>query len=81
MNHQLKVWKEFFEPLQTRKKTFEVRRNDRGFKAGDILFLCEFDNETETFTGERLTAEVEYVLQGGKFGIEQGYVVMAIKVW
>lgn len=40
--HELKVWPEFFDPLDRNEKTFEARRNDRGFKVGDILHLREF---------------------------------------
>lgn len=40
--HELKSLPEFFEPLATGVKTFEIRRNDRGFKVGDQLIVQEW---------------------------------------
>ena len=40
--HTLKTWPEFFEHLLFERKTFEVRKNDRGFEPGDDLVLREF---------------------------------------
>lgn len=41
--HVLKTWPEFFRAIVDGKKTFEVRKNDRGFQTGDVLHLREFD--------------------------------------
>jgi hypothetical protein len=78
MTHKLKTWKEFFWAIANLEKTFEVRRNDRGFKVGDILLLKEWDNEAEKYTGKIIEVEVTYILNGGQFGIEEGFVVMSI---
>lgn len=40
--HELKVVPPYFEALFTERKNFEVRRNDRGFQAGDVLHLREY---------------------------------------
>ena len=42
MEHELKTWVCFYNPVISGKKTFEVRQNDRGFKVGDTLLLKEF---------------------------------------
>jgi hypothetical protein len=41
MTHELKCWPEFFKPIQSGEKTFELRRNDRNFHLNDILILKE----------------------------------------
>jgi hypothetical protein len=41
--HQLKTWPSYFQPVWTGEKTFEVRFNDRGYQAGDVLDLREYD--------------------------------------
>ena len=43
MNHELKVWPEFYKALENKTKQFEVRKNDRDFKVGDNLILLEFE--------------------------------------
>lgn len=43
MNHELKIWPQFYQAVVDGKKTFEVRENDRGFQAGDTVSLMEFD--------------------------------------
>ena len=77
--YELKTWKEYFEEVFMGRKTFEVRENDRGFKKGDILILKEWDNEKQEYTGRSMARCVSYVLHGGQFGIEEGFVVMAIQ--
>jgi len=42
MVHDLKTWPLYFAAVSSGKKTFEIRKNDRDFKVGDILILKEF---------------------------------------
>ncbi len=37
--HHLKTWPQFFEQSRAGVKPFEVRKNDRPFKVGDIIVL------------------------------------------
>lgn len=89
MTHDLKTWKEYFEEIWEGRKTFEVRKNDRNFQVGDTLNLVEMDlggygmtdHDLSRFpTGRTIQAEVTYILKGGLFGIEEGYVVMSIEI-
>ena len=81
MIHTLKCWPAYFNRLGTNEKTFEVRRNDRDFQAGDVLDIREYDPTTlgGAYTGRTLSRRVSYVLHGGQFGIKRGYVVMALE--
>ena len=76
--HELKTLPPFFEHVVALLKTFEVRKNDRfpPFMAGDILDLREFDGQN--YTGRRVCKRVAYILSGGAFGVEPGYVVMGL---
>lgn len=79
MTHELKTWNEYFEAIFTGNKTFEIRKNNRGFKNGDTLILKEWDPKTEKYTGRQVSKTVTYLLDGGKFGLEIGFVAMAIE--
>lgn len=85
--HDLKVWPRFFDALLSGEKTFEVRKDDRGFRAGDTLLLREWRPYADPdepvvsygeYTGRELRRTVTYLMTGPAFGIERGYVVMAI---
>lgn len=41
--HALKVWPEFFDAIESGEKTWEFRRDDRGFRVGDVLELKLWD--------------------------------------
>lgn len=75
--HELKTLSPFFQAVRDGDKTFEVRKNDRGFRVGDTLELHEWD-ERNGYTGRAVQRRVTYVLPGDQFGIEAGYVVMGI---
>jgi hypothetical protein len=79
--HCLKVWSEYFGALVSGKKTFEVRKDDRGFRAGDLLVLQEWDPARRAYTGEMISKEVLYVLPGGGFGIAPDHVVMSLATY
>jgi ASC-1-like (ASCH) protein len=74
--HVLKTHPEYFQAVKEGIKTFEVRKNDRDFKVGDVLQLTEYDPETDHFSGKITHLKVTYMLSDTRFGIEPGYVVM-----
>lgn len=76
--HDLKTWPGPYAAVYHQKKSFEVRRDDRGFKVGDGLHLREWDPNTGEYTGRHCFRMVKYILSGGQFGIEAGFVVMGI---
>jgi len=86
--HTLKVWPEYWDALMTGVKRFEVRRDDRGFQRGDILRLLRchkpliggYEVELD-FNGKPshvMDFHVDYILTGGQFGVEPGFVIMSI---
>lgn len=77
--HDLKVYPPHFDALKSGEKPFEVRRDDRGFQKGDVLVLHHFDPLGERGVDDPpLVRLVSYVLRGGQFGIEPGFVVMGL---
>ena len=76
MEHQIKCWPEYFKAIVDGTKNFEVRNNDRDYQVGDRLYLAEW--EDDKYTGMVVTKPITYVLEGGQFGIEAGYVVLGL---
>lgn len=67
MTHHLKIYPQYFCRVKNGSKTFEVRKNDRGFQPGDTVLLKEFypDEVHEPscgFSGHELMFKVGYVL-------------------
>lgn len=77
MNHVLKISRPFLLDVVHGRKLFEVRRNDRGFKVGDYITLREFADGT--YGEDQISALISYILPGGQFGIEEGFVVLGIR--
>lgn len=76
--HELKTWPSFFNAVMNDIKQFEVRKFDRPFKIGDVLLLREYNPKTESYTGAVCTRQISYILNGGQFGIEEGFCVMGM---
>lgn len=77
MIHSLKIYPKFFEEIIEKKKTFEMRFNDRGFEVGDLLALNEWDGEK--CTHRSCLVGVTSVLTDFA-GAREGYVVMSIQL-
>lgn len=76
--HSLRCWPEFYAKLESGEKTFELRKDDRGFRAGDMLLLREWLPGTEVYTGRETLRRVTYLMCGPAFGLLPGYVCMAL---
>lgn len=77
--HVLKTWEEYFWEVVSQKKTFELRKNDRDFKVGDELLLECYDGKKNKYLNASTKVKVTYILEGGSFGLEKGYVILGIK--
>ena len=89
--HKLKLNDRYFDAVTNGIKTFEIRKDDRGFCVGDTLVLKKVNDEGKYVTyaddnlGVNLYYEIKvavtYILTHDDFptGIPEGYVVMAIE--
>ncbi len=79
--HILKTLNPHFTAVLEKRKTFEIRKNDRDFKVGDYLFLGEFILDTGVFTGRMVEVQVTYIFEpdGKVGGLEEGYVIIAFQ--
>lgn len=91
--HRIKVAAPYMDALLDGRKTFEVRRNDRAYQAGDTLRLLEVDPDkcSASCTDRSCSrpknrvaeASVTYVYAGdprfgGHGGMQPGYVVLGL---
>lgn len=74
MEHKLKIQQEYFEPVIQGKKRFEIRKNDRNFKVGDIVVLEEID-ENNAYTGDSFKTRITFITD---YQQKDGYVVFGI---
>ena len=72
--HQIRIGESFFEDACSNIKSFELRKNDRGYKKGDILELMEFADGRNT--GRMVRKLVTYILEDYT-GLEDGFCIMA----
>ncbi len=72
--HELKILPEYFAAIVSGEKRFEIRKNDRNYKVGDILRLMKY--EDDNFTGDVHVSEITYITD---FAQQDGYVVLGIK--
>lgn len=77
MLHELKIYPWYFRDVKANLKSFEIRKNDRFYKAEDYLLLREHRDDTG-YTGGEILAKVLYVHEG-EF-LEKGYCVMSIRI-
>lgn len=76
--HRLKTWDFYFDSVVRGLKTFEIRRNDRDFRVGDVLELMETvpDGLSPKQTGRSHRVQVCYMTD---FGQRDNFVVLGIK--
>lgn len=72
--HHIKLGASFFGEVERGEKTFELRKNDRDYKKGDILEMMEFKDGKNT--GRTVRVLVTYILTEFT-GLEEGYCIMA----
>ena len=75
--HEVKISSIYFDDVAAGIKNFELRKNDRGYKVGDILKLNEVKSGKET--GRFIKAKIEYTLEEHT-GLQEGYCILSIKV-
>lgn len=76
--HELKTYPCYFQEAWDGNKTFEVRLNDRDFRAGDIVVLNEWDGIK--YSGREIMGEIKYVLNDTFVGLAKGYVAFSLKI-
>lgn len=77
--HKLKLNIKFCDAILRGIKTFEIRKDDRGFQTGDLIKFKPVNNDGEEgyHKVQNHTYKITYILSG--WGLKDNYVVLAIK--
>lgn len=73
--HDVKLGTTFFDDVKTGRKTFELRKNDRGYKEGDTIVMHEYKDGTTT--GRTIEKKIVYILEDFT-GLEDGYCILGL---
>lgn len=87
--HELKTDPDVYDAVAAGLKTFEIRKDDRGFDVGDYLKLrrTQFTGEEMSgenpmplvYTGEELTVRISHRLRGPVYGLVEGWVILSLE--
>ena len=74
-HHYLKTETQYYQAIEHGKKKFELRKNDRNFQIGDMIYLEEVVGVIKT--GRILPQfEIQYIMYGGEFGLNKDYCII-----
>lgn len=88
MRHELKADIQNFEDIVDGEKGFDIRKGDRPFNTGDVLWLRETvysgmqmaKGKPLEYTGREAKMTVHFIMRGGEhgfeYGLKEGYVAM-----
>jgi hypothetical protein len=87
-HHTLKTHPPLFRAVREGVKNFDVRKDDRAFQAGDTVELTFYDPDVpggfpapsfvQDDARSPMKRRITFVLRGGQYGVEPGYVVLAL---
>lgn len=75
--HELKIWPQYFGPVEDGRQNFQLRRNDRDYQEGDLLRLREWEPppangndglEDSHYTGREVLVRVDHIMRVFDFG-------------
>jgi hypothetical protein len=74
--HHIKIERAHYDNVRSGRKTFEIRLNDRGYQANDVVVLTPLTNiNTTDITLPKLEAIIGYVTP---FQQKDGWVVFSL---
>lgn len=74
---ELKTLPEYFDAVDSGKKTHELRYDDRNYAVGDILILHEWKNGE--YLKRRLCVKITHILKDCELGLKEGWAILSIK--
>ena len=77
--HELKIKEDYFNAILRGDKTFELRKNDRDYKVGDLIHFVQV-NGKEYSSYSRNLYRIAYILQDvPQYGLDKDYCILGIR--
>lgn len=85
-NHDLKTDHDVFEAIRSGRKTYEIRKDDRGFAVGDTVRLLETINTGESmragaplrYTQRECKRRISHILRDVTYGVQKGFAILSL---
>ena len=87
--HELKIKRKYFDDIKRGTKTFEIRKNDRDYKEGDLIHFTIVDEEPpkefndcfiRAFKEPYIVFQIVYILKDvPEYGLDKDYCILGIK--
>ena len=78
IDHELKIWPQYYELVKSDIKPWEIRKNDRNYQIGDIIRFKEFDPKTNQYTGRNFVRRIMFLFKQDGFGLQKGYCIFNV---
>ena len=81
--HELKIKYEYYRDIVLGKKTFELRKDDRGYQMGDLIHFV--DTRGKEFSwyppdGTKALFRIVYILRDvPEYGLDRDYCILGIR--
>lgn len=80
VEHELKTWASYFHAIADGTKTFEIRRDDRGYRVGDTVRLRETEYGSGAYTGREEVRRITHILRHEPdFGLMDGFCILSLR--
>lgn len=74
-DHDIKILPKYFEDIISGRKKFEIRKNDRNYKEGDLFILREYE-PGKGYTGRDFAQSIGYIMKDcPEYGLMDGYII------
>lgn len=74
--HELKIKEEYYQDLIRGRKSFELRKNDRDYKVGDLIHFVGINGEEYNYN----VYIIVYVLKDvPEYGLDKDYCILGIR--
>lgn len=79
--HICKIYPVYFDEVDSGKKPFDVRLDDRRpkYKVNDLIIFREYSPTLHKFSGRETKKVITYKLDGGNFGIDEDCCVLGLR--